>query len=362
MPGTVLEGRLHAPVLAHSPEADLWAARRAEHAALADQGRWTELFALMRIADHDRTAAPGGRRLASLISEGARAALTRELAHQDWPAALTEIDHLAEVQAAHADNPMAAHLLAQAHLDYGWARRCAEPGPGVPRDVWQEFLHHVALAEATLEAFDPLEENSPLLAGSRYLLVRGIEDGDSQCRDWYEDWSDLDPTSPEPHLTHAVHLLPQWFGTLAAFEDEARAAMKRTRHCTGVSAYALFHLAAADASGDLPPRVDVELYVAGLIDHFHATGCQYRANVVAAALTELHHSLGDVPAAGRRRMVVQETLDDHLRNAVREFHLSAWENGSSCISYALSQVFAAELERGEHIYLGPEGLVGRMPG
>ncbi|GAB1364111.1 hypothetical protein MASR1M32_33470 [Rhodobacter sp.] len=316
----------------------------------------------MRIADHDRTAAPGGRRLASLISEGARHALAQALARHDWPAALTGIDHLAEVQAAHADNPMAAHLLAQAHLDYGWTRRSAEPGPGVPREVWQDFLHHVALAEATLEAFDPIEENSPLLAGSRYLLVRGIEDGDSQCRDWYEDWSDLDPTNPEPHLTHAVHLLPQWFGTLTGFEDEARAAMRRTRYCTGGSAYALFHLAAADAQGDLPPRVDLDLYVAGLIDYFHATGCQYRANTVAAALTDLHHSLGDAPAAARRRRMVQETLDDHLRNALREFHLSAWENGSACISYALNQVFAAELDRGEHICLGPEGLEGRLPG
>ncbi|GAB1364112.1 hypothetical protein MASR1M32_33480 [Rhodobacter sp.] len=43
MPGLVLEGRLHAPVLEHSPEADLWAATRADYAALADQGRWSEL-------------------------------------------------------------------------------------------------------------------------------------------------------------------------------------------------------------------------------------------------------------------------------------------------------------------------------
>lgn len=363
VPGAILEGRLHAPVLEASPESALWAATRADHAGLAAAGRWDELFATLRHADHQRTAAPGGRRLAALISEGARAELAQLLARRDWPAALAAIDRLAEVQAAHETDPMAAHLLAQAHLDYGWARRSAEPGPGVPREVWQDFLHHTALAEAALGTFDPIEEDSPLLAGTRYLLVRGIEDGDAHCRDWYEDWSDLDPTNPEPHLAHAVHLLPQWFGTLTGFETEARAAMQRTRHCTGVSAYALFNLAAAEVLGDLPPAADVRLYVAGLVDHFHATGCQYRANTVAAALTELHHGLEEAAAARPKDwLVVQETLDDHLRNSVREFHLSAWESGRAGISYALEQVFGRELAKGEHIYLGPEGLVARLPG
>lgn len=363
VPGALLDGRLHAPVLEASPESARWASTRAEHAALAAAGEWAELFAALRHADHERTAAPGGRRLAALISEGARAELAQMLARRDWPAALAGIDRLAEVLTAHESDPMAAHLLAQAHLDYGWARRSAEPGPGVPREVWQDFLHHTALAEAALGTFDPIEEESPLLAGTRYLLVRGIEEGDAHCRDWYEDWSDLDPTNPEPHLTHAVHLLPQWFGTLIGFEDEARAAMRRTRHCTGASAYALFHLAAAEVLGDLPPRADVELYVAGLVDHFHATGCQYRANITAAALTELHHGLAEASAARPKdRLVVQEALDDHLRNSVREFHLSAWESRGAGISYALEQVFGRELAKGEHIYLGPEGLVARLPG
>lgn len=360
VPGVILGGRLHAPVLEASLESALWATTRAEHAALAAGGRWAELFAVLRRADRDRTAAPGGRRLAALVSEGARAPLAQALSRRDWPAALAEIDRLADVQAAHEDDPMAAHLLAQAHLDYGWTRRSAEPGPGVPREVWRDFLHHTALAEAALGAFDPIEEDSPLLAGTRYLLVRGIEEGDAHCRDWYEDWSDLDPTSPEPHLTHAVHLLPQWFGTLAGFEEEARAALRRTRHCTGASAYALFHMAAAEALGDLPPGADMALFVAGLVDHYRATGCQYRANIVAAALTELHHGLAE--AAPQRRAAVQEALDRHLRNELREFHLSAWENGGAGISYALEQVFGRELARGEHVYLGPEGLGTRLPG
>jgi hypothetical protein len=359
--GAVLGGRLHAPVLDHSPESLLWAETEARFAAMAAGEHWGDLLAMLARADHERTAAPGGRRLASLISAGARAVMTERLARRDWSAALTEIDRLAELQSVHGDDAMVAHLLAQAHIDYGWARRSAEPGPGVPRDVWQDFLHHTALAEAALGGFDPIEEDSPLLAGTRYLLVRGIEDGDTLCRDWYEDWSDLDPTNAEPHLTHAPHLLPQWFGTLSDFDDEARAALYRTHHCSNASAYALFHLAAIDALGDLPAGADVELFMAGLIDYFHATGCQYRANVVAAALTDLHHSLGNASPGSKRRQAVQEALDEHLRDNLREFHLSAWDSGASLISYALGVVFEKELAHGDHIHLGPEGLVARHP-
>jgi hypothetical protein len=286
--------------------------------------------------------------------------MARQLALRDWPAALAELDLLAEVHAAHADDPMAAHLLAQAHLDYGWMRRSAEPGPGIPREVWQEFIAHTALAEAALGTFDPIEEDSPLLAATRYMLVRGIEDGDVQCRDWYEDWSDLDPADPEPHRLHAQHMLPQWFGSLQAFENEARSAAQRTRYCTGAAAYAVFQLTATEVLGDLPPGTDIALFVAGLGDHARAEPCQQRANAVAAALTELHHGLGDKPSPHRH--MVHAALDRHLRQCLREFRLSAWENGEAGIAYALSQVFGPELQRGEHLYQGEAGIVAQLPG
>ena len=356
----LLQGRVLVPILPRAPEAELWDRVISAWSVAAAEDRWGELLAALRLADQARTGAPGGRRLAALVSEGARAALAACLRRRDWPAALVEIDRLAAVQAAHPEDYAAAHLLARGHLDYGWARRSAEPGPGLPREVWQEFLDHTALAEAALDPFDPLEEMSPLLAGSRYLLVRGIEDGDAMCRDWYEDWSDLDPTNPEPHMTHAVHLLPHWFGSLASFGAEALDAARRTRHSSGAAAYALFHLSAAESLGDLPPHFDLDLFLMGLTDFYQATGCQYRANIVAAALTDLHHSLSQDAKPGSPRLrLVEETLSQHLRENLREFHVSAWDNGESCIEYALSHVFARDLAKGARIHLGPEGMVAR---
>lgn len=361
-PGALLEGRLHVPILAVSSEATSWDRSVSAYATIAAEERWGDLLAALRAADHDRSGAPGGRRLASLISQGARKPLALALARHDWIMAEAEIDRLAAVQAAHPQDYAAAHLLAQAHLDLGWTRRSAEPGPGLPREVWQAFLHHTALAEAALETFDPLEEMSPLLAGTRYLLVRGIEDGEALYRDWYEDWSDLDPTNPEPHSTHAAHLLPHWFGSLGTFDDEARAALARTQHCSGASAYAVFYMAAAESLGDLPPRMNLELFLLGLKDFYRATGCQYRANIVAATLTELDHTLSsDATPKSRRRQMAREALETHLRENLREFHLSAWENGEAGIQYALGQVFEKEIARGEHIFVGPEGLAARLP-
>jgi hypothetical protein len=354
--------RFHVPVTQTSAEELAWENTVAQYAAMAEDGRWSGLLEALLQADRNRTAAPGGRRLAGLISQGARAALIQRLAQRDWQGAEAEIDRLQAALAPHAGHYAAAHLLAQAHLDLGWARRTAAPSQGVPGDVWQTFLRQTARAEAILDPFDPIEEMSPLLAATRYQLVRGIEDGETLFRDWYEDWSDLDPTNAEPHMAHAVHLLPEWFGSLAAFDHEARLAMKRTEICSGAAAYAAFYLAAADELGDLPQRMDLPLFLAGLQDYFRATGCQYRANIVAGAMTELLHAytIDAAPGSGRLKLVLN-TLTEHLTENLREVHLSAWQNGLGCLHFALEQVFASELARGEHVFVGVNGLTTRLP-
>ena len=359
-----LQGRSHARILPRPAEAEHWDATIAQFATMAEDERWAALLEALHAADQDRTAAPGGRSLADLISKGARRALTQALAAGDWSLAETEIARFAAVQAAHAQDYAAAHLLAQAHIDFGWARRGAAPNPDpdLPRGVWKIYLRHIALAETALEPFDPLEESSALLAATRYLLVRGLEDGEALCRDWYEDWADLDPSNPAPHAIHAPHLLPHWFGTLARFDAEALGAMTRTRAKTGAAAYAVFYLAATDAVGDLPPGLDVPLFLQGLTDFQAVTGCQYRANIVAAALADLDHSLSLDAAGTRRHQAVRAALSRHLRQSLREFHLSTWNRDEALIQYALAQVFADELAQGAHIHSGPNGLIARRPG
>lgn len=352
--------RLHVLMLQQAPEKEACARLVAAHGALAAEGRWSELLASIARADRARASAPGGARLAILASKGARAALDKAIAGADWARAADEIARLEEVAARHPGDYVAAQLLAQGHLDLGWARRSAVSDDPPARGEWQGFLSHTAAAGDILDRFDPIEEDSPLLAGTRYQLVRGSEDGEELFRDWYEDWSDLDPGCAEPHALHAVHLLPDWYGSLAEFDAEARAAVQRTAHVTGSAAYAVFYLSGAEVLGHPPALMDLGLFLRGLIDFHRTTGCQYRANVVAGILTELLHgyAIDAAPGSMRARMV-QEMLDDHLRGSLREFHLPAWENGEPCIHWALEQVFGADLAAGAHVHVGPEGLEAR---
>lgn len=351
--------RLHAPLLFEAPELAACRGIVAQHAELAAAERWEALLSALVAADQTRASAPGGKRMAALIGAGGRAALGTAITEGDFAAAEAELDRLAAVAAAHPDSYAAAQILAQAHLDLGWARRSAAAEGQNGRSLWQGFLSHTVEAERVLDPFDPIAENSPLLAATRYHLVRGLDDGEKLFRDWYEDWSDLDPTCPEPHAAHAVHLLPNWYGGLERFDAEARDAVRRTGDVSGAAAYAVYYLSATEALGDPPPGMDLGLFLRGLLDYHRATGCQYRANIVAAALAERAHALSmDAPGSMRLRMVM-EVLEEHLTECLREFHLPAWDQGESVIHWALGEIFRAPLERGEHIFLGPEGLEAR---
>jgi hypothetical protein len=356
-----LSARLHVPVLDEAPECAIWRAIAAEHAASAAQDDWEPLLSALTAADQARTATAGGRRLAALISKGARAGLAEAIAAGSFAAAEVELVRLAVMAASYPDSYAAALILAQAHLDLGQARRSVAAGGQDSPIPWQGYLSHVAEAEHCLDPFDPIAENSPLLAATRYQLLRGLDEGARLFRDWYEDWSDLDPTCPEPHATHAVHLLPMWYGRLEDFDTEARAAMRRTRDVSGASAYAVFQIAAAETLDGLPPGLDHGLFLSGLLDYFHATGCQYRANHAAAAMARLAQDLAQDAPGSMRQRVVLDVLAEHLTDNLRAFHLPAWQGGDALIHWVLEQVFGTALLRGDHILLGPEGIETRLP-
>ena len=82
-PGAVLRGRLHVPIRPVPSEAALWEGIVAEWSAIAAAERWADLLAALRRADQARAGAPGGRRLAGLISLGARHPLTATLTRRE---------------------------------------------------------------------------------------------------------------------------------------------------------------------------------------------------------------------------------------------------------------------------------------
>ncbi len=354
--------RLDAAVMRQGPEMTEWQCIRDDHATMAEAGEWDDLLDALRFADQSRTVASGGRRVATLISEGARRALSQAIARKDWAAAAAELARFDALAARYSEDYAAAHLLAQSHIDLACAKRGAATVGQLSREMWMESTAHFDAAEDILTLFDPIEEMSPVLAATRYMLVRGIEDGRSLCRDWFEDWCDLDPEDADVHTAHAAHMLPQWFGSLASFDKEARKAARMTEGVTGKAAYAIFHLAAARILGDLPADMDLELFLEGLGDYMTATGCQHRANVAASLLTEMVHGYRlEGPSKNYQLTKVRAALSDVLWNRLTEVHLSAWESGANSLAFALGEIFGPALKRGARIVVRGSGLGTLVP-
>jgi hypothetical protein len=354
--------RLDVPVMRQGAEMIEWQCIRDDHAAMAGRGEWGDLMDALRYADQDRTMASGGRRVAPLISEGIRTSLAAAIAAQNLDAMAAELRRFEAVFQLFPEDPAAAHLLAQTLIDIGTAKRDLAAKGQLSRDLWADSAAHFDAAEALLDEFDPIEQMSPLLAGTRYLLVRGIEDGASLCRDWFEDWCDLDPEDAMVHRTHALHMLPGWFGSLAAFEKEARRAAAMTHATTGRAAYAVFHLAAIEALGDALPTLDLAFFAEALADYQSATGCQHRANVAANVLVELvRDQSGRGPAAGYHLTKARIALSDVLWNRLHEVQLDLWTRGADGLALALGEVFGPALARGARICRRGEGLMTRVP-
>lgn len=349
--------RIDAPVLRFGAERTEWQCIRDDHAAMAAAGEWSDLLEALRYTDQERVMASGGQRVAPLISQGMRAALTGAINRQDWTAAAAELAALEALYEKNPDDYCAAQVVAQGHIDLATARGKAAPQGQISRDLWADGISHFDRAETLVTQFDPIEELSPLLAATRYALLPGIEDGGSVCREWYEDWVDLDPEDASAHAAHAVNMLPGWNGSLAAFEKEARRAVRMTEAVTGKAAYAIYHITAVDTLGDLSPTIDLEYFCEALADYQSATGCQLRANVAAHLLAGMAIDLRrDTASATYQMTKIRAALSDVLWNRMREIQMDCWTRGTESLAFAMAEVFGPALKRGARIVRRGDGL------
>ena len=350
-------GRLDVPVMRLGAEKTEWQCIRDDHAAMAAAGEWADLLEALRYTDQERVMASGGHRVAPLIGEGMRAGLAAALSRKDWTAASAEIEALEGIYDRNPDDYCAAQIVAQAHVDFANARRKAAPQGQLSREVWSEGAVHFERAETLVTLFDPIEEMSPLLAATRYGLVPGIEDGGAVAREWYEDWVDLDPEDAAAHAAHAVNMLPGWYGSLSAFEREARRSVRLTDGVTAKASYAVFHIAAAEALGDLSPTVELELFLEALHDYQIVTGCQHRANQAANLLSGMAMDFRkDGADAAWQLTKTRAALSDVLWNRLREIQMDCWTRSSESLAFAMAEVFGPALKRGARIVRRGEGL------
>lgn len=337
-PRDLLEGRLVIPVAEENGEELERSTHHERGLYLARQDRWDELGEAVRRADQARMMTSGGMAVADLLAYGARAdAMTRMETEAGRGApcmdGLTQLEM--ELQELPQDYGVAV-TVALAHIDAGWAWRGTGWTHEVPPESYTRFRRHFDRAEEIVDGFDPFLMNSASLASVRCALLAGLEDASDRVADDFEDLIDLDPANPRHMRSLGYHLLPRWFGSFDALEEQAGNTAERTADIWGSGGYAWTWFDALAIDPEALAHVDAERFLDGLTDILVTRSDQYTANLLAAFTgsvmapsTELFASR---PEAEQTRAKLHEAFGWILRNHIREVHPLVWADAMNRFS------------------------------
>ncbi len=351
---------LEAPLWGVSDEVALQDDLCGTFADLARAGDWAQIHQRLHEMDQAHDALPGGKRHWRCALDGALAPLRAALQAEDRAAVQSVLDACDQRAADHPQDYCAAVIAAQAHLDHGWARR----GDGYVQDVAPAdlalFQAETARAETLLEAFDPIEQMSAMLAATRYQLIRGIKEGGALCRDFYADLVDLDPGDVEAHQDHAFHLLPQWYGKASQFDREARKAAAATVQELGTTVYALFYAQAAMGAPALLRDMDADYLIAGWRDYLAAAPGAYRGNIAAGELARALQIAQALDLDAATLGALRAGLSEVLRDGIHRLEPRLWPSREA-LPLALARAFGAEIAQGARLVQGKTGLLVQLP-
>lgn len=362
-----LERRVVVPILFDWSENAEWREIARGFSALAEEGLWMSVLDRLRGVDQSRQQFASGRRYFDCALTGALQPVTRHLGRT--PAIDQALAALAPIASLHETDRrdyMPAVLLSRALSEIGWAVR----GPLPPEQVADEAVRAAApyfdRAEKAIGGFDPIEENSPMIAEARYRLVPGIEGGADYLRDWYEDWADLDPSNPEMLTLHSRFLMPAWYGDLDEIDVEARRAAVRARGELGAGAYAQFWRLPLESEPGALTRINPTLFLSGL----HATLARSKSQALANEYAALLFRLSLPRSAERRdevaryapiREVFAQGFSEVLRRHVQELHPPAWGMDETALRRVVAGDFDADYAAGAILRTGEAGIVAELP-
>lgn len=304
---------------------------------LARQDAWARLGARIRGADAARAMTPGGVPEAELLAEGARSdaisAANRAVTAGDD---MTVIGIMSDMQGVLEEAPEdhgVAYVIAMAHIDIGWAWRGEGWRQDIPAAHRASFFRHFKAASDLIDAYDPFELDSPMLASVRCALLSAETRPRSRASDDYEDLIDLAPDVAKYMRALGNHMLPRWFGSYERLEHEARRTMERTSDIWGSGAYSWTYLDALTVDDEAFALLDADLFCQGLRDILDHQGDQHTVNVFAA-YTGTAVDLSGVNADARRR--IADCFDWIVTDHLREVHPRVW--------YAAKGVWATRLD------------------
>jgi hypothetical protein len=352
---------------------------------LVRQEKWAEVSQAIHQADQSHAMTPGAMPIAELMAYGARADVVLAVEHallhgqpeNDAPL-LNGIEALEVVLLEFPKDPIIAAIVAQAHMDLGWAWR----GTGWDTEIADRnraaFEAHFERAAEILTPHQENQTRSALLAATLCSLLSGTGASTRQVADRYQALIDLNPENPRPMRAMGTHLLPRWRGSYADLELEARRTASRTQAKLGAAGYTWVMLDAIACDETACANLDVPFFVEGLHDILNNRPNAYTANLLAAyCANAIGHSFSGDDTVDQVRTQIAECTEWIVREHLTELHPMIWAHAArgfdnnarvhSPLRFAASgredamrvikDLFKREISAGQNIVFTDEGPI-----
>ncbi|WP_298678219.1 hypothetical protein [uncultured Lentibacter sp.] len=378
-----LQARLHLPMAGEPPEESTRVRVQDRGQFLARQERWEELSRLIRSADNRKAATHCGMPHANLLSLGARTDVVMATEHaiaDGFTPKLSGIEELEDVLAEFPEDYAIAAIVAQAHMDIGWAWRGSNWSHEIPARNLALFQAHFDRAAEILESFARTALASPLLAAAHCALVVAKPKPALHIADAYARLIDLNPVNTAPMRSLGNFLLPRWFGSYDVLELEARRMAARTSASWGNGGYTWVFLDALRVDHGVARNLDVSFFIDGLKDILYLQPDQHIANLLAA-YTGITMSPARTPPSAPDivrdvRKSIHACFDGILRESLHELHPLLWaeaelgpnpgthlpprsallRRGRDTAFNAIASHFHRDLQNGKTLEFGKTGL------
>ncbi len=303
---------------------------------LVRQENWEALSTCITNHDASGTLTPGSMPLAELVAYGARADVVMAAEHAIRDSenhvakeVLTGIEDLEHVVESMPDDYVIACIVAQAHIDIGWAWR----GNGWDAEISQRnreaFEAHFERARDLIAPFLQSHAHSPLLAATDCAQVSGPAATKHHMADKYEHLINLNPHNPRPMRAMGNHLLPRWFGNYAQLELEARRTAARTEHIWGAGGYTWVQFDAISFDDVACANLDLAFFIDGLRDILKRNPNPHTANLLAAyCANTIGQSFSGSDEADHVRAQIADCTQWIVRDHLTELHPMIWAHAA----------------------------------
>jgi len=354
---------------------------------LARQENWDKLITAIEHADQNRHMTPGRMPVADLLAFGARADVIHAAEHalmygepaKDAPL-LEGIEALEHVLADHPKSSVVAAIVAQTHMDIAWAWRGTAWDAEIPTRNREAFEAHFDRAKDILDGFCDEARHSPFGAATCCALLGATHSSATGVADKYEVLIDLNPANPRPMRAMGNHLLPQWYGSYADLELEARRTAARTEKVWGAGGYTWVQFDAITGDDEACANLDLAFFVEGLQDILERRPDPYTVNLLAAYCANgIGRTFSGNKDADEIRTEIGMCTEWIVREYLTELHPMVWahaargfDNNLRILSPArfaasgkddalriIMSLFSSEIEAGKRIVFTDTGPVAQ---